>query len=267
MINDILQQHWLTKQESKAYLAALELWTSPVSKIARKIWEWREATYYILENLEKKWRIFSIVKNKIKSYYAIEPKKMYEKLQHRVDDFLASMPELLALASSNGEKMSVQLYEWFEWFKMAYEQVILSSSEMKDWEPFMTFLGTQNINPALQKYLVKDFVPRRMKFKTKTMAIIDKKSQNFEDDSYAKYNETTHESIVIDDPIFNMSNEIIVHGKDSVSVMMYWKEELAALVIKSHTLHNALKSLFLLIWKLYKNNCNKSKKEHRKMKK
>ena len=267
MINDILQQHWLTKQESKAYLATLELWTSPVSKIARKIWEWREATYYILENLEKKWWIFSIVKNKIKSYYAIEPKKMYEKLQHRVDDFLASMPELLALASSSWEKMSVQLYEWFEWFKMAYEQVILSSSEMKDWEPFMTFLWTQNINPALQKYLVKDFVPRRMKFKTKTMAIIDKKSQNFEDDSYAKYNETTHESIVIDDPIFNMSNEIIVHGKDSVSVMMYWKEELAALVIKSHTLHDALKSLFLLIWKLYKSNDNKSKKEHKITKK
>ena len=95
------------------------------------------------------------------------------------------------------------------------------------------------------------------------MAIIDKKSQNFEDDSYAKYNEATHESIVIDDPIFNMSNEIIVHGKDSVSVMMYWKEELAALVIKSHTLHDALKSLFLLIWKLYKDSHNKSKKEHK----
>ena len=53
MINDILEQHWLTKVEAKTYLATLELWTAPVSKIARKAGESRESMYYILENLEK----------------------------------------------------------------------------------------------------------------------------------------------------------------------------------------------------------------------
>ena len=251
MLNDILQQHWLSKWESKAYLAVLELWTAPVSKIARKIGEWREATYYILETLEKKWRIFCITKNKIKCYYALEPQKLYKKIQQRSEELLASMPELLALAANSGEKMSVQLFEWLEWFKIAYEQVILSSNEMEEWESFLTFLWTQNINPALQRYLVNTFVPWRMKFKTKTKAIIDKKSLNNTDNSYAEYNESMHDSIIIDEPIFNMSNEIIVHWKDKVSVMLYWKEELSALVIKSQTLHDALKSLFQLIWKLY----------------
>jgi hypothetical protein len=50
-----------------------------------------------------------------------------------------------------------------------------------------------------------------MKFKTKTKAIIDKKSLNNTDNSYAEYNESMHDSIIIDEPIFNMSNEIIVH--------------------------------------------------------
>ena len=71
MLNEILQQHWLSKPESKVYLATLELWTSPVSKIARKVWEWREATYYILENLVKKWYIKSLVMNKVTHYFTI----------------------------------------------------------------------------------------------------------------------------------------------------------------------------------------------------
>jgi hypothetical protein len=73
-----------------------------------------------------------------------------------------------------------------------------------------------------------------------------------------------HDSIIIDEPIFNMSNEIIVHWKDKVSVMLYWKEELSALVIKSQTLHDALKSLFQLIWKLYQTKKTWEKKKSKK---
>lgn len=250
MLLDIIQQQWLSKSEARTYLAVLELGTSPVSRIARKIEERRENTYHILENLENKWWVFSVTKNKVKSYYALEPKRLQEKIQKRADDLLASMPELLALA--NWEQTSVQLYEWLEWFKTAYEQVILSSSEMEDWEPFLTFIWVQDMNPALEKYLVKDFAPWRLKFKTKTLAIVDKKSLNQNDEWYIDYNISKHDSIIVDDPIFNLSNEIIVHWKDKVSVMMYGEEELSVLVVKSQTLHNALKSIFMLIWNSYK---------------
>ena len=245
MLLDIIQQQWLSKSEASAYLAVLELWISPVSRIARKIEERRENTYHILENLEKKWWIFSTTKNKVKSYYALEPKRLQEKIQKRADDLLASMPELLAL--TNWQQTSVQLYEWLEWFKTAYEQVILSCNEMEDWEPFLTFIWAQDINPVLEKYLVKEFVPWRLKFKTKTLAIIDKKSQNQDKEWYVNYNVSKHDSIIIDDPNFNLSNEIIVHWKDKVSVMMYGEEELSVLVVKSKTLHDGLKSIFMLI--------------------
>ena len=67
------------------------------------------------------------------------------------------------------------------------------------------------MNPSLQKYLVREFVPWRMKFKTGTKAIIDRKSLDYDPDSYANYNKTMHKSIIIDNPIFSLSNEIIVH--------------------------------------------------------
>lgn len=266
MLNDILQQHWLSKTESKAYLATLELWTSPVSRIARKIWEWREATYYILESLEKKWWVFSVVKNKVKSFYALDPQKLWKMIQQKTDELLASMPELLALAANSGEKMSVQLYEWFEWFKMAYEYVTLSSKDMDDSECFLTFVGVQKMNKMLQKYLVDVFAPWRMKFKTKSKVIIDKKSLAENNNWYANYNESSHESLIIDHPAFTLSNEIVVHGKDEVSVMMYWEDDVSALIIKSATLHNALKSIFLLIRDTYPRVSKKSNQKNNKEK-
>ena len=262
MLLDILKQHWFSQNEAKAYLAALELWTSPVSKIARKIGEGREATYYTLEGLEKKWYIMSVTKNKIKNYYALDPKKLHEKIQNKADELLASMPEFLALAANSGEKVSVQLYEWFEWFKMAYEYVTLSSNEMEDGECFLTFVWTQKINKMLQNYLVKEFAPWRMKFKTKSKVIVDKKSLQWSEDDYAHYNETSHETLVVDHPVFNLSNEIVIHWKNEVSIMMYWEDDVSALVIKSATLHDALKSIFMLIWDTYPRS--KSKKTKKK---
>lgn len=250
MLNDVIEQQGLSKSETKAYLAILEFWLSPVSKIARKIWERRENTYRLLEALEKKWWIFSMVKNKVKCYYALEPKKLHEKVQQKADNLLASMPELLALASANGNATQVQLYEWFEWFKMAYEHVTLSSKDMWEDECFLTFVWTQKINKIIEKYLVNEFAPRRMKFKTKSKIIIDKKSLKWDED-YAKYNTSSHESLIVDYPNFNLSNEIVIHGKDEVSIMMYGEEDISALIIKSSTLHNALKSIFTLIWETY----------------
>ncbi|MBO7505131.1 hypothetical protein J6T66_03140 [bacterium] len=52
-----------------------------------------------------------MVKNKVKCYYALEPKKLHEKVQQKADNLLASMPELLALASANGDATQVQIFE------------------------------------------------------------------------------------------------------------------------------------------------------------
>jgi len=100
----------------------------------------------------------------------------------------------------------------------------------------LTFVGTTDIDPGLQKYLVEEFVPWRLKHKTKTKAIISR--QSLKQSSYAKYNKSKHDSLIIDDPIFDIANEIIIHGKDRVSLLMYGTNEMSALVVNSQTLHN-----------------------------
>ena len=252
MIIDSLREQWLSENESKTYIAVLSLWIATITEIARKVNERRENVYYTLENLQKKWYISCFTKNNVNSYTALDPRELHEKAQKKVDNLLANIPELLALIPKTWWKMSVNLYEWFEWFKIAYEHVVLSSKYMADDEYFLWFVGTQHINKALEKYLINERVPRRLKFKTKTRAIIDRKSIKHKSDSYSDYHETTHETLIIDDPFFNISNEIIIHWKDEVSIMMYWDEDLSAMIVKSQTLHDTLKSLFYLVWNNHK---------------
>jgi len=247
-----LQNYWFSEKEAKIYLTALSLGAAPASSIARNANESRTTVYSVLWDLVKKWYCSSIVRENVTYFSAVSPEMLVKIQEQKYQKIKEKLPEFMALESVIWNKSKVQYYDWLEWFKTAYKQVILSSEEMVEWEPFLTMLWTQNINAELQKRLVNEFVPRRLGFQTKTKAIISKKSYDENDDSYADYNKSMHESIIIDDPFFDISNEIIIHGKDKVSIMLYWKDELSALVVQSQTLHDALKGLFMLIWNQHK---------------
>lgn len=249
MLTNILEQFWFSEKESKVYISCLELWHAPVSSIARNVQENRVTTYSILKNLVAKWIAQTTTKNKSTYYSVVSPDKLLQNRESKCQSFKDKLPEFMAMASKFDNKPKVQFYEWLEWLKYVYEQIILSGSEMEKLESFLTFVWTADIDSKLQKYLVEEFVPWRLKYKTKTKAIISKQSIN---QDYSKYNKTKHEHIVIDDPIFDIANEIIVHWKDKLSILMYSPNEMSALVISSQTLHNWLKSMFNLIRKLHK---------------
>ena len=124
MLTNIIQQQWLSKNESKAYLAVLELGVSPVSRIARKIDERRENTYHILEELEKKWFIRSVIMNKITHYSAISPEELLDIQQWKIKSLMWIMPQLTALWSWGENKPKVSLFDWSEWLKFLYEDTI-----------------------------------------------------------------------------------------------------------------------------------------------
>ena len=103
------------------------------------------------------------------------------------------------------------------------------------------------MDPELQRYLEKDFIPWRLKCKRKTLAILSGHGS-----SYEHYTHEKHDSIIVEDAVFKLANEIVVYGKDLVAILMYSSSEMAALVIQSQTLHDALKSMFYIIWNMHK---------------
>ena len=247
MLTQLLQDYGLTKTEAQSYLAVLEIGTAPVSSIARRTWENRVTVYSTLKNLVKKWLATEVNKKGTTYYSVIWPDTLIKKTEDKYKALKDALPQFLAIANKYDNKPKVQFFDGMEGLKTIYEEVILSGKDMPTDEPFLTFVGTSKIDPNFQEYLSKEFVPRRLKHKTKTRVIAAKSTSKYSD-----YNIKTHDSIVIDDPIFDFANEIIVYGNCKVAILMYATNELCGLTIESSTLYNALKSMFNLIRKLAK---------------
>lgn len=247
MLNELLQNYGLSKTEAQSYLAVLELGAAPVSSIARRTWENRVTVYSALKNLVKKWIATEVNKKNTTYYSVIWPDTLVKKFEDKYQSLKEALPQLLAITNKYDNKPKVQFFDGIEGLKSIYREIILTGKDMPMGEPFLTFVGTSKIDPGFQEYLSKEFVPRRLKYKTKTRVIAAKSTSK-----YAEYNIKTHDSIVIDDPVFDFANEIVIYGNSKVAILMYTTNELCGLTIESTTLHNGLKSMFNLIRKLAK---------------
>ena len=249
MLNDILQQHWLSKPESKAYLATLELWTAPVSKIARKIWEWRESTYYTLEILEKKWLVKSVTMNKITNYFAISPEELLDIQKWKIQRLMWAMPELMALRNWAESKPKVSLFEWEEWLKFLYQDTIKKeNSEIK------AFLWYTNTDKYLQKYLNTVHLKEREKnnVSAKILMPISMKKEEWYEPNDKKEESKKHTEIkYISDVDFILNNEIDLYDDNKVWIMLYGTNEMFWLLIQNKSIHDMLTSLFDLLRKIW----------------
>jgi len=153
----------------------------------------------------------------------------------------ADLPSLLAVTNKLNNRTRTQFFEGLEGLKQIFEEVLEAWAEMK--EPYLTFVGADNMDPKVEKYLYEEFIPRRLKLKTPTKAIMSK-----DNSQYLKYHEKKHNTLVVEKPLFNLGNEIVVFGENKVAVLMYSTEEMSGLIIESQTLHDALRSVFELVW-------------------
>ena len=239
-------EQWLSEKEANIYLACLELWEIPASTIARKVWENRVATYTILKTLCERWIALEMKKNNVKHYNVISPKHLVKLQEQKLTKLKDSIPEMIALINEYWTKPKVYYYEGSEQLKNLFKEIILEWKNMWD-EQFLTFLGTMNIDPEFQEWLDKEFVPYRLKYTTKTKAIVSSQYCS----KYADYNTKLHDSVLIDDPIFNMENETVLYNW-KVAMLLYSTDEMSWVVIESKTLYNSLKSMFNLLRKTFK---------------
>lgn len=245
MLKTILKNYWFSYKEASIYLASLELWNSIASSISRKSWENRVTTYTILKEFKKRWIINEITKDWVKYFSAISPKDLIRAEERKIEKLKNILPELMAISNIHNNKTKVYFYEWVEKLKTLFKQIVDEWESMN--EPFLTFVWTLEINEKMKDFLENEFVEYRMKQKTKTRAIIADKNSR-----YAKYHEDKHDTLVINDPVFEMWNEIVLYWNWKIWVLSYFEKEVYWLVIESKVLYKWLKSMFNLIWKAYK---------------
>ena len=240
-----LQQYGFSEKESQIYLTLLELGSSIASSLARRTGINRSTTYSILEDLKRRGIVTEIVRNEVKYYSVINPEQLFKKWEEKYELLKAELPSLLAVTNKFNNRTRTQFFEGLEGLKQIFEEVLEAGEEME--EPYLSFVGADHMDPKVEKYIHEEFIPRRLKIKTETKAIVSKDTSQ-----YLKYHEKKHNTLVVEKPLFNLGNEIVVFGENKVAVLMYSTEEMSGLIIESQTLHDALRSVFELVWDVYK---------------
>lgn len=242
MLHTTLESIGFSPKQAKVYLAALQAGTASVSTIARIAGINRITCYTTLKELIVQGYAQETLKNKIKHYTVIDPISLVWQYEDRYHKVQAELPAFLGLMQGMRNKPKIAMYEWIDQLKRLFVQIIEEAKHMPINTPFLTFLGTQEMDPDFQSWLVNDFASLRLKEKRKTRSIISN-----ENNPYHRYTTDHHEYVIVDQPTFAMRNEIVVYGNSKVAILLYSKDEMSGIVIESQSLHDSLTHIFGLV--------------------
>lgn len=131
-ILNILKTFWLTKKESLIFAFLYQYGKKPASTIAKHIWDERTNTYKSLLQLVKRWFISEITKDWTKLFFVADKKIFEHKLDAEIDEIENKKNNLSLLekelkdleTSSYSWKPSIIFYEWIDWIKNIYDDII-----------------------------------------------------------------------------------------------------------------------------------------------
>lgn len=236
MLQSILENIGLTTKESRTYLAALEIGSSPVSKIASKAKLNRVTAYDILEKLVKKGLINFFTKDKIKYFTATDPEIVVNEFKKRTADLAKALPDLKRL---HGDTIHphVRYYEGLEGIKSIYADTLTSKTEI------LNYGNSQEIRSHWPTY-DEDYVQKRAAagIRLRGVAIDDEFGRWVQE----KDEETLREIRLISKEQFHFTNEINIYD-DKLAIISF-KDELIGMIIESPEIANTQRAIFKMVW-------------------
>ncbi|MFH1506757.1 MAG: helix-turn-helix domain-containing protein [archaeon] len=139
-----LEKFGLNKNEIDIYLALLKEGLSTGSKLAEKANMHRRTAYDTLNSLTEQGLVTFIIRERIKYFQAVEPKRFLDILREKEEEINTILPQLEALQVSAMDKAEAQIYQGIKSVKKIYED-ILNSKEycvLGAGEPLRKMLGS-----------------------------------------------------------------------------------------------------------------------------
>jgi sugar-specific transcriptional regulator TrmB len=229
-----LKKAGLTENESKIFIALLEIGPVNAGAISRRAGLHRRVVYDSLEMLIQKGLVGYIISNNVRLYQASNPKKLLDNIKEKEQQINQVMPELLGLFSRTKEKEQTKFYKGKNGLKTVFEEQL----EEKE----ILILGASpNAWDFLQFYF-HWFDKRRVEKKVKVKAIFSKSKTKFKIPlSEVKYLPEKYSSPLA----------VNIYG-EKVAIILWSKENPFAIVIKNKEIAEGYKSYFELMWKVAK---------------
>ena len=236
MLTSILQNIGLTQKEAKIYLAALEVGSSPVSKIAAKAKINRVTTYSIIEKLISKGMFNFMTRNKIKFYTATDPEILVNEYKRRSNDLLKVLPDLKRLHGDSSHPQ-IRYFEGLDGIKAIYADTLNSKTEI------LNYCNSKEIRNLWPGY-DEEYVKERVKHRIHLRGIAPDDEYGFKVKNLDP--ESNREIRLIAKEQYNFTNEINIYG-NKVAIVSF-KDELIGMIIESHEIANTQRAIFNMVW-------------------
>ena len=234
-----LQQLNFDEKEADVYLALLELGEANIEQVAKKSKVKRTTVYHVIEALKEKGYIEMAKSGKKTLFYALNPKKIGEKLEEKKLIFEKIMPGLLSITNDIEKKPKIRYFEGQEGIKEIYKDTLkYHNQETLVWT-------TEDILKYFDIDWIWDYyVNKRVKNKIWQRTIapnIDyaKKLKEVDEKQLRKMR-------LCDKDKFPMYVDVTLYGGRCVGIIAF-KDGLG-LIIESERIYKTLKSIFEMNW-------------------
>lgn len=232
----VLKKIGFSLNETKIYLATLELGLSSAQNISQKAGIKRTTTYSVLSYLVNR-GIVGKTKLKNKTRFLAEPP---EKLLYIINDIenniKSALPELEAIYNKNETKPKIIFYEGESAIHNVYEDTLNERpEEILEW----------NTNDFFKKFPKEyDYIKKRISLGIKARRIA---SQDSLWDTKHKYldKKELSETIIVDKKIFNPKIEVNIYN-NKIAFMNY--AENMSVIIESKPIADAMRQAYELSW-------------------
>lgn len=157
IVSQTLAQFGLTPNQTKIYLALLELGEAKVQDIAKRAKILRTTSYEVLEQL-KAIGIASMFNRKgVRIYMAEHPKKLHDILVAKQKTIQKILTNLKSLYNLGDFKPKIKYYEGIEGYKTVYEDTLIASDKR-----LYGILSMKDIFDTLGEEYIDDCIQRRV---------------------------------------------------------------------------------------------------------
>lgn len=238
-LGQIIQNFGFSENESKAYLALLELGNANVADIANKSGIKRTSCYVILENLIRKGLVSkTALKNKTQ-YLAESPDQLLKLAQEQEGILRKTLPEFRSLYNLSETKPKIKFYEG----KAGYMSICSDSLERSSNE--ILFIGNlDNLHEVVTtEWDNRVYIPTRVK-NNKHIRIATLKSESMQNLQKKDAKQLREIRFLPEGTKFDAS--MFIYG-DTISIISSEKE-LMGLIIDSKPIAQMARSMFEFIW-------------------
>jgi HTH-type transcriptional regulator, sugar sensing transcriptional regulator len=236
MKEKVLTDIGLSKNESKSYLALLELGASTSGQIAERARLHRSNAYDAIERLYKKGLVATTYRGKAKYFEATNPKNLINVLKAKEQRLEQIMPQLQLLRELAFAQSEATIYEGAS----AFMDILYN---FLDYNETIVAYGIPRLAPEMLKTMIPHFHKKRLPKKIQMRHIYNHNAQ----ERIAYLNTLPHTSAKYLPAKFDSQVSTTICGNEVV--LSVWITSPLTIRIKDKRIAEAYKKYFDLLWK------------------